>query len=837
MAADKICICTLNETLDWTALKHISELVLDAALEQSVMQMMTKFRVLKCSWVPVKYLRDRTSNGRVYASHSLQSMKGWVARIVGHKFYRDVDMVNAGPVCFRHACLATIGRSCTSLDDYVSDREGLIDAMVQSHPELQAVPFKDMKKVVLRSMHGGSYGRAMAELGVPLVDTIAWLDKFEDDIGHLVQELKGHAFWADEWAATSDIRNTRQRDRSFVSRVWQSVEAKALLELVEYLAQSHHMAVGVLKHDGLWVVQGEPMSRELLDEMEDHVKRAVGVEIQLVEKSLEPTADDWDKYWGPKEMMKQPNWMERVTYGIATRAYAQGLKRLGDHVVKPHSTLPRVYVEHSILLDYANETIVGMGVPFHSVDTLKQWLCHVDHPRFPLLGKNSFDDTKVAFENGYVCIKTLTFTEWAGTETFLTKCFYEIPFRSDMLAHDPQNTPLWNNIIHTQLAIKSPEGYVDLSAVHTLYALLGRLFFPTKSYDNWQVSPYLIGDANTGKSSVVSIIKAMFPLIDVGIISSSLEEKFGMRPLAQKRINLSPDLPKDIHRKWDSSDFQIMISGDSLSCPKKGGDPLMIDWVATTLLAGNHWPKWEDSQGQISRRLIPFLFKILISNRDVSLMKKITERELPYIQFMLVYYYHALRERLGDGDFLSSLPQSIKDNIDEMSVAENHLARFLQNGSKVYQVTKQMGQQTPLSELETAFTNYMEFECKKRRAFIGNDHHALRQAGYELKKLNLCKICGLSANKSNCGVHFDRSNRRIVKMVINMKLIRRDRDDPPVSFSSPSSSSSASANRGKRIANGARSSPKRAWCPQPVFVDPPSFYTDGSGQNRFGGNV
>jgi hypothetical protein len=65
--------------------------------------------------------------------------------------------------------------------------------------------------------------------------------------------------------------------------------------------------------------------------------------------------------------------------------------------------------------------------------------------------------------------------------------------------------------------------------------LLGRLFYPVGKFDNWQVMPFLKGDANTGKSTVLNLIRSMFPAGSVGVITASQEAKFGLESRACTR--------------------------------------------------------------------------------------------------------------------------------------------------------------------------------------------------------------------------------------------------------------------------------------------------------------
>ena len=92
-----------HERRDMAALGHIHELVLPHEIDNAVKEMWAEHKD-----TPPKYKTTRQcvaytpskdfKEGRLYAqSPSMQSTPGWVRRIIGHKYYHDIDMVNAFP--------------------------------------------------------------------------------------------------------------------------------------------------------------------------------------------------------------------------------------------------------------------------------------------------------------------------------------------------------------------------------------------------------------------------------------------------------------------------------------------------------------------------------------------------------------------------------------------------------------------------------------------------------------------------------------------------------------------------------------------------------------------
>ncbi len=80
-------------------------------------------------------------------------------------------------------------------------------------------------------------------------------------------------------------------------------------------------------------------------------------------------------------------------------------------------------------------------------------------------------------------------------------------------------TPLFDMIMDTQFS--EEEGVIEM-----LLMSIGRLFFKVGEKDNWQFMPYLMGTSQTGKSTLLNIVKKMFN--NIGVINQNFEEKFGV---------------------------------------------------------------------------------------------------------------------------------------------------------------------------------------------------------------------------------------------------------------------------------------------------------------------
>ena len=302
--------------------------------------------------------------------------------------------------------------------------------------------------------------------------------------------------------------------------------------------------------------------------------------------------------------------------------------------------------------------------------------------------------------------------------------------------------------------------------------LIGRLFYPVGKYDNWQVMPFLMGDANTGKSTVADVIKRMFPPGSVGVITATQEAQFGLESIYQKRLVLIPDIPKKFSKIVNQCDFQSMITGEQVSVARKNKTAVSDrDWTAPLLGAGNHLPDYNDNSGSISRRLVVFMFNALITTRNTTMKETIISNELVTIMLRCLWRYRTTCELWGGADFWTKIaPFSLREVQNEVKEETNYLANFLRNGDDYYQVLFKKGAVTTLADLERAYSNHMRIKHKIERAVIGADKHPIKAAGYTMERANLCKECRKPHLKSNCGSHYHTKNRERRWLVHDMHI-------------------------------------------------------------------
>jgi hypothetical protein len=463
---------------------------------------------------------------------------------------------------------------------------------------------------------------------------------------------------------------------------------------------------------------------------------------------------------------------------LRREAYDKKLKRRDGWVMVPHNSIPGVYVRKIEAAPWINEVLRGHEAYCASnpMKRLSEWFDTVDHPHFELLTPGKIRADVISFTNGYLDIMSMHFTTWdefSGVKFPLTDHYFSTEF---VFSESREPTPLWDNLVETQLGLPDTEEN-PLEVCYMFEVLVGRLFYRVGKFDNWQVMPFLKGDANTGKSTVLNLIRSMFPAGSVGVITASQEAKFGLESLYQKRLVLIPDLPRNFSKMINQADFQSMVSGEGVSVARKNKTAIADCKFVTPLLgAGNHLPDYKDNSGSVSRRMAVFLFLELVQKKDTTLEKRIVAGELVTVLVRCLTRYRRYCDDIGATEFWKAAPASMRAVQDQVKEATNHLANFLRNGDSHYQVLHNKGSVTTLQDLSKAYSNHMCFHHKIEKAVIGSDHHPIKAAGFTVHQRKLCKICHQVASKAGCGEHYNSENRYNKMVVEGMSLAKKARE-------------------------------------------------------------
>lgn len=211
------------------------------------------------------------------------------------------------------------------------------------------------------------------------------------------------------------------------------------------------------------------------------------------------------------------------------------------------------------------------------------------------------------------------------------------------------------------------------------WTFIGRMYYPVRAKDNWQVMFWLKGQSGTGKSTIAKGVTNAYDFNDVGILGNMVEQTFGLETLYNKFIVVAPEIKKNF--KLDLATFQAMVAGDPVMVARKNKTAKILQaWTAQLLMCSNDFPAWIDSAGAIMRRVMCLLFKYSIppDQRDCNLDTKVLN-DLPRQIVKANRHYISTINRYNKGeDVWSIVAREFREATQQVRRQSNPLANFIE---------------------------------------------------------------------------------------------------------------------------------------------------------------
>ena len=328
-------------------------------------------------------------------------------------------------------------------------------------------------------------------------------------------------------------------------------------------------------------------------------------------------------------------------------------------------------------------------------------------------------------------------------------------------------TPLLDKILMYQL---------EYDEIYTyMMAFIGRLFYDVRQFDSFDIIPFIIGESNTGKSTVVDIICAMFSSNSVGVLDSSHEMVFGLQSKYNKELIVSPEITDRMAQQLASDMFKKIVCGELVNLPIKHSEATSVLWKVPLLMCGNKYLNYNDDKGSISKRLAIFKFDKYVKEMDDSLKQKIIDTELAKIVVKSLKAYRMLLEHTKNKGFWNTCPDYFKDTRSEMNESTDYIYMFLTLGpdenawsNKVMYFVNIENECMMLEDFKKKFMNYMRFRHPHVKYKWDQDLSAFKRLGYEIVYTKVCRSCLKEAHKQCCNNynHANRSTKRIIKHIM-----------------------------------------------------------------------
>ena len=252
-----------------------------------------------------------------------------------------------------------------------------------------------------------------------------------------------------------------------------------------------------------------------------------------------------------------------------------------------------------------------------------------------------------------------------------------------------------------------------------LCTFMGRMCFELGDLDNWQVLFYLLGQAGAGKSTILmKILHKFFDDEDVGVIANNIDPKYGIKPHANKKVVLAPEISENF--KMEQTDWQLIVEGGRNTYSEKYKNDETIDWKLPMAMGGNKIMRYKNNSESVSRRTAIFNFWKKVINTDTEIDKKL-QKELPCIMKLCVTSYYKAIEKYGKKGIWNILPKYFHENKEEMEQATNTLQNFLRSGkvifgSKLY---------VPMKVFQQAFNDHCRDNNLPREQFTKDFYGAI----------------------------------------------------------------------------------------------------------------
>ena len=269
---------------------------------------------------------------------------------------------------------------------------------------------------------------------------------------------------------------------------------------------------------------------------------------------------------------------------------------------------------------------------------------------------------------------------------------FDMEFPVEFLHVAPMDipTPAMDSIFESQDYMSKTDWPVILMWI---YGLMGRMIYDVSAKnggDNWQIALFFKGLAGTGKGCLMrAVLRRLYQVTDVGILSNNIEKKFGLESLAKCWVILCMEMRGNF--SLDIGDFLSMVAAEDMKVSRKNKIALQLIWSSPLCIAGNTTANWTDDGGSLGRRLVPVPFNCYVSKADSTLDDKLVA-EFPYILLKINKCYHKIRElvRANGNNFWGTIPKFFVEERDKLITQINTFEHFLMR-SGICQVASEHG--------------------------------------------------------------------------------------------------------------------------------------------------
>lgn len=241
----------------------------------------------------------------------------------------------------------------------------------------------------------------------------------------------------------------------------------------------------------------------------------------------------------------------------------------------------------------------------------------------------------IGFENGVLDVLTMEFRPWRETDIIPNV----VPHRWDAFAECP--------IVDESLR-KFASG--DPGAELNLREAAGLCMYRSPKFG---YAPVLLGDGSNGKSTYISMLRALLGNENVSSLDlATIGKNFMAQHVAGKLANIGDDISNEFLKGDTLATFKKIATGSRIFSDVKNGVGFEFDPYCTLMFSANEFPRLGDSGYGVMRRLFPIRFNATFRrddpDYDPDIVEKLTSEEAS-MRFAVIAV-HGLRRVLERGE-------------------------------------------------------------------------------------------------------------------------------------------------------------------------------------------
>ncbi len=371
------------------------------------------------------------------------------------------------------------------------------------------------------------------------------------------------------------------------------------------------------------------------------------------------------------------------------------------------------------------------------------------HKLFPVLKK---DMRYIGYKNGVFDLHNQAFLTGEDIpDNMLVRKYFDEDF-----------TPL-TELPKEMLHIFKCQKWTD-ETIKCYCALLGRLYYPINTFDDWGQIIVNLGISGTGKSTILENVIA--DSMEESITRGSKDARFNLGGANDKELLFFGEA-EEIHNAFTSDIIKKMARGEKSAIEGKGLEQYSENWTTPIAMNSNHKLGYKDTSGGISNRFTYFKYDYVV-NRNSNIKNTLVSLTPRLIPLFIKYYFDMIKSGFVKGEQVEDWCMDIDED------ANDFLSWYNTPNKDLYtQIVYKEGSMVSLVEMKKNWSNYWKFALNKSgepKKLDENDFAHLQKNNIIREKINVCKSCD-GKHIKDCCKNYSRTNKTSRYVFLNCAIV------------------------------------------------------------------